>query len=193
MTCAWPDVLVRSAADVRPDRAEVDERFWMPVHGHQVCQDASRPTVAAHALRPRHRAGAHVVRYCHGRTHSPAGALRQPRAGQIPGYRPTATRLAWIAPHDGVLNVWLAPVSPQSGVDWDQAQVITADTDRGIRKFTWAHDNRHLLYLQDTGGDENWRLYDVDCPDHAAPGPDPVRRRADPARRRWSGTSPPRS
>ena len=28
--------------------------------------------------------------------------------------------------------------------------------------FAWARDGRHLLYLQDTGGDENWRLYDVD-------------------------------
>ncbi|MGH3422023.1 MAG: alpha/beta hydrolase family protein, partial [Streptosporangiaceae bacterium] len=31
-----------------------------------------------------------------------------------------------------------------------------------IRSFGWAHDDRHLLYVQDTGGDENWRLYDVD-------------------------------
>src|SRR5258707_1161148 len=40
--------------------------------------------------------------------------------------------------------------------------VITDDKDRGIRTYQWAHDNRHLLYLQDTGGDENWRLYGVD-------------------------------
>jgi dipeptidyl aminopeptidase/acylaminoacyl peptidase len=79
-----------------------------------------------------------------------------------PQLSPDGTRLAWIAPQDGVLNVWLAPVSPQHGVDWDQAEVVTADTDRGIRMFAWAHDNKHLLYLQDTGGDENWRLHDVD-------------------------------
>ena len=40
--------------------------------------------------------------------------------------------------------------------------MVTDDTDRGIRVFAWARDGRHLLYLQDTGGDENWRLYDVD-------------------------------
>jgi dipeptidyl aminopeptidase/acylaminoacyl peptidase len=79
-----------------------------------------------------------------------------------PRLSPDGTRLAWIAPKDGVLNVWLAPVSPEAGVDWDQAVVVTADTDRGIRTFAWAHDNKHLLYLQDIGGDENWRLYDVD-------------------------------
>ncbi len=79
-----------------------------------------------------------------------------------PRLSPDGTQLAWIAPHDGVLNVWRAPISSQAGVDWDAAQVVTDDTDRGIRQFAWAHDGRHLLYLQDTGGDENWRLHDVD-------------------------------
>jgi dipeptidyl aminopeptidase/acylaminoacyl peptidase len=78
-----------------------------------------------------------------------------------PRISPNGTSLAWIAPHEGVLNVWLAPVGPD-GVHWDAAQVVTNDTDRGIRVFRWAHDGYHLLYLQDSGGDENWRLYDVD-------------------------------
>ncbi len=72
------------------------------------------------------------------------------------------SQLAWIAPRNGVLNVWVAPVSPEQGVDWTAARVVTDDTDRGIRQFAWTHDGHHLLYLQDTGGDENWRLHDVD-------------------------------
>jgi len=84
-----------------------------------------------------------------------------------PQISPDGTRLAWIAPRDGVLNVWMAPIATGdgtagSGVDWDAAQVMTDDTDRGIRAFAWARNGRHLLYIQDTGGDENWRLYDVD-------------------------------
>jgi dipeptidyl aminopeptidase/acylaminoacyl peptidase len=79
-----------------------------------------------------------------------------------PAISPDGTRLAWIAPHEGVLNVWVAPAGSGSGVDWSAAQVVTDDRDRGIRMFAWAHDGRHLLYLQDTGGDENWRLHDVD-------------------------------
>ena len=78
-----------------------------------------------------------------------------------PHISPDGSRLAWIAPRDGVLNVWVAPVS-SAGVDWAAATVVTDDTDRGVRMFAWARDGRHLLYLQDTGGDENWRLYDVD-------------------------------
>jgi dipeptidyl aminopeptidase/acylaminoacyl peptidase len=80
-----------------------------------------------------------------------------------PRLSPDGSELAWIAPHDDVLNVWVAPVG-SDGVDWSAARVVTDDTDRGIRQFAWAHDGRHLLYVQDAGGDENWRLYDVDLP-----------------------------
>ncbi len=85
-----------------------------------------------------------------------------------PQISPDGSALAWIAPRffdgggDGVLNLWVAPVGGDSGVDWAVAQPVTEDADRGIRSFAWARDGRHLLYIQDVGGDENWRLYDVD-------------------------------
>jgi dipeptidyl aminopeptidase/acylaminoacyl peptidase len=74
---------------------------------------------------------------------------------------PDGSRLAYLAPLDGVLNVWLGPA------DGDVFQPVTRDTDRGVRSYTWAHDNEHLLYLQDRGGDENWRLYGVRPGDRA--------------------------
>src|SRR3954447_23833425 len=73
-----------------------------------------------------------------------------------PAISPDGARLAWIAPDDGVLNVWGETVGKGDG------KAVTNDRDRGIRSFMWAHDNRHLLYIQDKGGDENWRIYDVD-------------------------------
>src|SRR5215472_13694294 len=79
-----------------------------------------------------------------------------------PRISPDGTRLAWIAPRNGVLNVWVAPIGGADGADWAAAQAVTEDTDRGVRVFGWARDGRHVLYLQDVGGDENWRLYDVD-------------------------------
>ena len=80
-----------------------------------------------------------------------------------PRLSPDGSQLAWIAPHDDVLNVWVASIG-SDGVDWGAARVVTDDADRGIRQFGWAHDGRHLLYIQDAGGDENWRLHDVDLP-----------------------------
>jgi dipeptidyl aminopeptidase/acylaminoacyl peptidase len=74
-----------------------------------------------------------------------------------PRVSPDGKLLAWIAPLRGVLNVWVAPLDRI-----DEAEVVTDDEDRGIRAFFWAHDGRHLLYVQDKGGDENWRLYAVD-------------------------------
>src|SRR5580692_6414141 len=85
-----------------------------------------------------------------------------------PEISPDGGSLAWIAPRDGVLNLWVAPIGGKGGaggvegVDWDAARPITEDTDRGIRAFAWARDGQHVLYVQDIGGDENWRLYDVD-------------------------------
>lgn len=72
-----------------------------------------------------------------------------------PRISPDGRQLAWIAPHDGVLNVWVKTVGG------DDDRVVTDDRDRGIRSFFWAPDNRRILYVQDIGGDENWRLHDV--------------------------------
>ena len=77
-----------------------------------------------------------------------------------PRLSPGGERLAYIAPVDGVLNVWVGPVGPDAG--GGGFEPVTRDTDRGIRQYFWAEDGTHLVYLQDKGGDENWRLYAVD-------------------------------
>ncbi|MEE8115968.1 MAG: S9 family peptidase [Gemmatimonadales bacterium] len=69
---------------------------------------------------------------------------------------PDGRRLAYLAPVDGVLNVWVGET------EGENYQSVTHDTDRGIRVYSWAHDDKHLLYLPDRGGDENWRLCKVD-------------------------------
>jgi dipeptidyl aminopeptidase/acylaminoacyl peptidase len=73
---------------------------------------------------------------------------------------PDGQRLAWLAPVDGVLNVWIAPVG-----DIAAAKPITQDKGRGIRNYSWAHNNQHLLYVQDEGGDEDWHVYSVNLAD----------------------------
>lgn len=68
---------------------------------------------------------------------------------------PDGKRMAYLAPVNGVLNVWVGDVGA------DNYRPVTADTDRGIRVYAFAHDNIHVIYLQDTAGDENWRVFDV--------------------------------
>ncbi len=72
-----------------------------------------------------------------------------------PQLSPDGTRMAYIAPLNDVLNVWVGAVGK------DDYKPVTKDTDRGIREYFWAYDNKHLLYIQDIGGDENWLLYAV--------------------------------
>jgi len=67
---------------------------------------------------------------------------------------PDGRYISYIAPRDGVLNVWVAPAG-----DLAAAKPITNDRKRGIRLHFWAYDGTHVLYLQDVAGDENWHLY----------------------------------
>ncbi len=70
---------------------------------------------------------------------------------------PDGRHISYLAPLDGVLNVWVAPVDNLA-----DARAVTADSGRGIRSYTWPYSGKHLLYVQDKGGDENWRIYSVD-------------------------------
>ncbi|WP_058833686.1 S9 family peptidase [Luteimonas abyssi] len=70
---------------------------------------------------------------------------------------PDGRYLSWIAPVAGVLNVWIAPADDLNG-----ARPVTRDDARGIRGYFWSHRPGVLLYLRDTGGDENFHLHSVD-------------------------------
>jgi dipeptidyl aminopeptidase/acylaminoacyl peptidase len=73
-----------------------------------------------------------------------------------PQISPDGKMLAYLAPVNNVLNVWVKTI----GKEDDRA--VTKDDDRGIRRYFWAEDSKHIMYLQDVGGNENWRLYAVD-------------------------------
>lgn len=64
--------------------------------------------------------------------------------------------LSWIAPRDGVLNVWVAPVA-----DPTKARPLTNERNRPIRSASWAPDSSMILFTNDKGGDENFLLYGV--------------------------------
>lgn len=70
---------------------------------------------------------------------------------------PDGEWISFIAPRDGVMNLWVAPADHP-----DQARPLTAQKGRPLETATWTEDSRQLLFVTDTGGDENYRLYGVD-------------------------------
>jgi dipeptidyl aminopeptidase/acylaminoacyl peptidase len=69
---------------------------------------------------------------------------------------PDGKRLAFVAPVEGVLNVWVSPDDDPS-----KAKPITFDKHRGITSYFWAFTSQHILYSQDKNGDENDHIYCV--------------------------------
>ena len=74
-------------------------------------------------------------------------------AGRI---SPDGKWVSWLAPYEGVLNVWIAPADDPAA-----ARRMTGSTDRPIPQYFWAPDSGSILYVQDKGGDENYLLYQV--------------------------------
>jgi len=67
---------------------------------------------------------------------------------------PNGEYLAFLQPWEKRLNVFVEKIG--SG----QATRVTSAKERNIAGFGWKGDNR-IVYVQDTGGDENFRLYAV--------------------------------
>lgn len=67
---------------------------------------------------------------------------------------PNGEYLAFMQPWETRLNVFVEKIG--SG----QATRVTSAKERDIAGFAWKGDNR-IVYIQDTGGDENYRLYAV--------------------------------
>jgi dipeptidyl aminopeptidase/acylaminoacyl peptidase len=76
-----------------------------------------------------------------------------------PTISPDGTLAGFIAPDDGVLNVWVGPRDGSA-----EPAPVTHDRRRGVSTYGFCHDDRTLMYLQDADGDENWRVYLLDLP-----------------------------
>ncbi|MEO6339753.1 MAG: S9 family peptidase, partial [Caulobacteraceae bacterium] len=70
---------------------------------------------------------------------------------------PDGKWLSWMAPRDGVMNVWVAPAADPS-----KARPLTNEKTRPIRQHSWSPDSSMVLFVNDKGGDENFVLYGVD-------------------------------
>src|SRR5579871_3887542 len=88
----------------------------------------------------------------------PRRALFDPPQRTWATISPDGTQLAFLGPVDGVQNVWLAPLD-----NLEVARPLTRITDRDVmNKLAWPHDNRHVVFFREQGGDENWQAQRID-------------------------------
>jgi dipeptidyl aminopeptidase/acylaminoacyl peptidase len=71
---------------------------------------------------------------------------------------PDGRFISFRKPYRGVMNIWVK----QTAQPFDAAQPVTADTTRPVSGYFWSQDSRHVLYVQDKGGNENYHIYAVD-------------------------------
>ncbi|WP_372948352.1 alpha/beta hydrolase family protein [Mariniphaga sp.] len=69
---------------------------------------------------------------------------------------PNGEYFSYLAPWESRLNVFVQKTGADSAVR------ITSETERDIAGYLWKGDNR-ILFLKDTGGDENFHLYGVNA------------------------------
>ncbi len=83
------------------------------------------------------------------------------------GYRvsPDGAKVGWIASHRSRSTVFVRPL------DGQPPTILDTHSPRSIQGFRWAQDSRHVFYLQDRDGDENFHVYLADT---EAPGAKPV-------------------
>ena len=77
---------------------------------------------------------------------------------------PDGASIAFIKPYRGARNVWVKALDEP----FEAARPVTAD-ERPVGGFFWGRDGKHILYVQDKGGNENYHVYAVDP--GAAPEP----------------------
>ncbi len=68
---------------------------------------------------------------------------------------PDGIYFSFLAPYESRMNIFIQKIGSNN------ATRITSEKQRDIAGYFWANKNR-ILYLKDTGGDENFKLFGVD-------------------------------
>jgi len=69
---------------------------------------------------------------------------------------PDGEWLSWLAPHEGVMNLWVAPVAMP-----EKARLLTQESADPVSRPVWAPDGASLLYSKDRGGNQNFVIHSV--------------------------------
>ena len=75
-------------------------------------------------------------------------------AGQL---SPDGKFISFMKPYRGIMNVWVKEFSEP----FDQARPLT-DSKRPLYGYSWTEDGKYILFVKDSGGDENMNLFAVD-------------------------------
>ena len=70
---------------------------------------------------------------------------------------PDGTRISYLAPYQGVLNLWVRDLAGS-----EQPRLLTRKTDRPQQSASWTPDGRFLISSRDSEGDENTVLVRID-------------------------------
>jgi len=89
---------------------------------------------------------------------SRAGLFAPPQR-MSPRISPDGNHLAYLAPHEGVMNVWVRTMGEADD------RPVTRDRRGGIPGFQWASDSRHIFFLQDPAGEGQWHIQATDFQD----------------------------
>jgi dipeptidyl aminopeptidase/acylaminoacyl peptidase len=86
---------------------------------------------------------------------------------EISGARlsPDGNYISFRKPYNGIMNIWVKNIDEP----FENAKPVTADTKRPLTGYFWSRDSKYILFVQDSGGDENYRIYAVNPLDPADP------------------------
>lgn len=80
---------------------------------------------------------------------------------------PDGKWISFVKPFNGVRNIWVKKTEES----FDQAKPITNDTKRPVANYFWSRGGKYILFVQDKGGDENFRVYAVNPMETGDPVP----------------------
>ncbi|MBI2619456.1 MAG: prolyl oligopeptidase family serine peptidase [Ignavibacteriales bacterium] len=80
---------------------------------------------------------------------------------------PDGNYITFVKPFNNIRNIWVK----ERTEPFEKARPLTADSLRPVTAYFWSHDSRLVLFVQDKGGDENFRVYAVDPNATADPVP----------------------
>jgi dipeptidyl aminopeptidase/acylaminoacyl peptidase len=80
---------------------------------------------------------------------------------------PDGKWISFVKPFNGVRNIWVKKTEDS----FDNAKPITNDTKRPVTNYFWSRGGKYILFVQDKGGDENFRVYAVNPMETGDPVP----------------------